>query len=106
MKIYAFINSGKGTDWVVGLAIAEDGRCVGQHVSSSDAFAKHDMGADGHQAMHWHDYVKLYPNGFEVIWVDDARPGPNEHAGLATAYALNQEKAKSEKELVTEGENQ
>ena len=101
MKIYAFINGGSGTDWVSGMAIAEDGHCVGQHVSSHDEWAKHDMGATEDKAMHYHDYVKRYGEGnFEVIWVDDARPGPNEHQGLAAAYKLNQElgkKAEAEK---------
>ena len=98
MKIYAFINSGKGTDWVVGCAIAEDGTGCGGHVSSSDAWSRHDMGATEANAMHWHDYAKMYPDGFEVEWVDDARPGPNEHQGLAAAYKLNQEKAEAAKE--------
>ena len=91
-KVFAFINSGKGTDWVAGMALAEDGTCVGQHASSSDAFSRHDMGATLGKAMHYHDYVKHYPQGFEVVWVYD----PKNHEGLQAAYKLNQELQNSE----------
>lgn len=86
-KVFAFINAGKGTDWVIGLAIDEHGECVGNHVSSCDAWSKHDMGATDAKAMHYPDYVAKYGEGnFVVEWVDD----PRNHAGLMAAYAKNQ----------------
>ncbi len=86
-KVYAFIQSGRGTDWVHGMAMAEDGTVLAEHVSSHDGWAKHDMGATEHQAMHYQDYSKHYPDGFAVEWVDD----PLTHEGLQAAYSLNQE---------------
>lgn len=35
--VYAFIQSGKGTDWVHGMALDEHGVVVAEHASSSDA---------------------------------------------------------------------
>lgn len=83
-KIYLFINSGKGTDWVLSLAIAEDGTCVEQHVSSSDGWAHLDIG-HGTDSKH-EKYRAHYPDGYEVEWVDD----PPRHPGLMAAYAKNQ----------------
>lgn len=90
-KVFAFINSGKGTDWVCGMAIAEDGHCLATHISSIDAWARHDMGA-GVSTSHHDTYAKHYPSGFVVEWVDD----PKAHAGLMEAYRLNQEMAKAQ----------
>jgi hypothetical protein len=88
-KIYCFINSGKGTDWVTALALAEDGHCLASHDSSCDAWAHHDI---GHTSDWKHEeYRKHYPDGYEVEWVED----PRAHAGLAAAYAKNQELAKA-----------
>jgi hypothetical protein len=94
-KVFCWINGGKGTDWVCSITMAEDGTCLGQHVSSSDCFAMRDSGfmvgvgfvennAPGNEkraAMEKH-----YPDGFDVEWVDD----PLTHAGLLAAYKLNQ----------------
>lgn len=83
-KIYCWVNSGRGTDWQVVMAMAEDGHCLASHVSSCEAWAKHDIGYSSkwkHEA-----YAKHYPDGYELEWVDDAR----NHAGLDAAYAKNQ----------------
>lgn len=92
-KVFAFINGGKGTDWVCGMALDEHGDCVAMHVSSSDGFARYDMGATEACAMHYQDYVKRYgADGFDVEWVDD----PRNHIGLMAAYAKNQAKRADE----------
>lgn len=89
IRIFAFINSGKGTDWCSGMAMDEHGVVVAQHVSSSDRWAMRDLGADGANAMHYSDYVERYGEGnFVVEWVDD----PRNHAGLMAAYRKNQER--------------
>lgn len=87
-KIFCFINSGKGTDWVASMAIAEDGTVLTQHVSSSDGFAQGDsgyldtpMGQTKRRRFDEH-----YPGGWEVEWVDS----PRDHAGLMAAYERNQ----------------
>lgn len=82
-KIFAFVNSGAGTDMQMVLALAEDGACLAQHCSSSHTWAKHDIGATSD----WkHDeYRKHYPDGYEVVWLDE----PGESVELARAYLKN-----------------
>jgi hypothetical protein len=88
-RIFLFINSGAGTDWVVSMAMAEDGTVLGGHVSSNDSFAHLDIGHTSN-AKHG-DYLAHYPGGFEVEWVDNVHA----HAGLMAAYAKNQAMAKA-----------
>jgi hypothetical protein len=99
--IFCFINSGKGSDWVQVVAMAEDGACLGQHISSSDRFAVLDSGfAEAPDVsvvpMEWgpnlakrENFEKHYPDGYDLEWVDD----PAHHAGLLAAYELNQQQA-------------
>ena len=84
-KIFVFMNSGRGTDWIEGMALCEDGRYIAGHVSSSEGFFKHDMGLTSD----WHhdDYKSACPDGYELVYVDD----PRNHEGLMAAYKLNQE---------------
>lgn len=79
-KIYCFINGGKGTDWQNVQALSEDGKFLAGHISSSEDFAKHDIGVTSD----WkHEiYKKEYPDGYELEWVDD----PLNHAGIMRAY--------------------
>lgn len=88
-KVFLFINSGAGTDMVMSMAMAEDGTVVGGHCSSSNGFAKHDIGATS--TWHHDGYAKHYPDGYECEWVDDVKG----HAGLMAASALNQERGKA-----------
>ena len=80
-KIFLFVNSGHGTDWQCGAALSEDGEFLAGHVSSSLGFARHDMGLTSDRK-HEH-YKERYPDGFELVWVDDART----HEGLLAAHA-------------------
>lgn len=82
-KVFGFINSGRDTEWVIGLALAEDGACLSEHCSSSNSWARHDI-----QRMHAHEHAKHYPNGYRFEWVDD----PLKHQGLMAAYEKNQAK--------------
>ena len=83
-KIYAWVNSGRGTDMQFVSAMAEDGTILAGHLSSSESFAKHDIGIGSD----WkHDkYDAHYPEGWAIEWVDD----PKSHEGLLAAYELNQ----------------
>lgn len=85
-KIYCFVNSGKGTDWQAVMAMAEDGKVVGNHISSSKGWAKHDIGITSD----WKhdDYQKNYPEGYELIWLDN----PETSEELKLAYEKNQER--------------
>lgn len=68
---------------VLGCALSEDGHVLAEHLSSSVAFAKHDLGLTSD----WqHDkYRKHAPNGFELVWVDDRQT----HDGWLAALAVN-----------------
>jgi hypothetical protein len=85
-KIYCWVNSGHGSEFQMVMAMAEDGHVLASHCSSSEYWAKHDIGLTGT----WkHDlYAKHYPDGYELVWVEDARPGRT--PGLDEAYAKNQ----------------
>jgi hypothetical protein len=81
-KIFIFINAGKDTDWVQGVAISEDGKALAGHVSSNYAFFRHDMGLTSDRK---HEkYKDHYPDGYELVEVDDPTPGT--HKGLDSAF--------------------
>ena len=82
-KIYCFINS-SSPEWYSVLAIAENGHCLAGHASSSKYWAAHDIG----MTSDWkHElYKEHYPNGYELVWLDD----PMEDEGLKLAAELNQ----------------
>ncbi len=85
-KIFCWVNSGRDTDMQMVCAMAEDGTGLAGHCSSSEHWARHDIG----MTSDWkHDlYRKHYPDGYELEWVSDAKPG--QHAGIDAAYAKNQ----------------
>jgi len=86
-KIFCFINGGNGSDWFNVLALCEDGHCLAQHVSSSEWWAKIDIGVNSDRQ---HDQYKEHClDGYELVWIDD----PANSAELAAAYAKNQELA-------------
>ena len=65
MKIYlACFEGGMKSGDVLGYALAEDGTCIASHLSSNEAFSKHDMGLTGN----WkHDtYAKNCPDSFKI----------------------------------------
>lgn len=85
-KIYVFCNNrgcdGRG-DWHEMAAYAEDGTYLAGHLCSHHGWAAHDMGIhpDG-----WKRdlYAAHYPDGFEVVWVQE----PATHEGLQAAFRL------------------
>lgn len=82
-KIYVFINSGRGTEWVNGCAICEDGTVLAGHLSSNDWWFRHDMGLESD----WkHEHYKEHcPDGYELEHVDDVPL----HVGIQASFALN-----------------
>jgi hypothetical protein len=72
---------------VIGYALAEDGKGLASHLSSSEDFSKHDMGLTSnwkHEA-----YQAHYPDGFELEWVADFE----NNEAFKAAFALNQQAA-------------
>lgn len=74
-----------GDGSVLGYAIAEDGCGLISHLSSNIDWSKHDMGITSN----WHhdDYKEHYPEGYQLIWVDD----PENDEELKTVWKLNEE---------------
>ncbi|MGG4266505.1 hypothetical protein [Peribacillus simplex] len=87
-KIYCFING--GTDYFLNVAaLAEDGNHLAGHASSNGYFAKHDIGIESD----WkHElYKKHYPNGYELVWLDEY-----EDEGFKKAIEKNKKLAETE----------
>lgn len=90
-KIRIFVASNWGSDLSM-CAVAEDGDEIANHISSNTAWGRLDMGLDGGSRKH-DLYAKKYPDGYELVWVDDWRSDPflmaqaekNKAAALAKA---------------------
>lgn len=97
-KIFVFCNS-CSHEWHVMWAIAEDGEALASHVCSHHGFAAHDMGINENG---WKRelYEAHYPDGFEVVWVED----PLNHEGWKKAAALNKAMGESATALPEGGE--
>jgi hypothetical protein len=83
-KIFCFIQAVNQFGYIV-MAIAEDGEVLAEHCSSSEGYAKHDIGVNSN----WkHDeYKKKYPHGYELEWLNTDQLGT--HAGFQKAVELN-----------------
>ena len=57
---------------VEAIALTEDGKLVGRHLSSTIDWAKRDIVRSGHRQ----DYAKHYPGGYELVWIDDPSTDP------------------------------
>lgn len=66
-KIFCFINAVNSLGYIP-VAIAEDGEVLAEHCSSSEGYAKHDIGI-GSTIKH-ERYKKKYPEGYELVWLD------------------------------------
>lgn len=93
--IYGFNNGGE-PGWYHGVLMAEDGTCLGGHVCSDEGYMPHDLGIlTGTRADRHETFLAHYPDGYrmEFIGAADVRG----HAGLAVAFAKNQELAAAAK---------
>lgn len=83
-KIYCFINGGN-VSWYNVAALAEDGNYLSGHLSSNEHWARHDIGITSD----WkhEEYKKHYPDGYELIWLDE----PMEDEGFKLAVQKNEE---------------
>jgi hypothetical protein len=95
-KIFCFVNSGKGSDMQVVIALCEDGHCLANHLSSNEGWARHDIGITSD----WkhENYKEHCPDGYELVWVEN----PEESEDVDKAYQLNQilaKQAEAEKQL-------
>jgi hypothetical protein len=88
-KIFCWVNSGVETEWQIVVAMAEDGTSLASHCSSSEHWAKHDIGITSDRK---HEkYRAHYPDGYEIVWVDDAEV--MSHPGILAAIEAKRAKA-------------
>jgi hypothetical protein len=83
-------------DWNNGYVIDPEGKVVAGHCSSSDMFLRADLGylrnedgsgTTGPGQLRLEEFAKLYPEGFEIEWVEDSRIG--KHEELSRRAELN-----------------
>ena len=55
---------------VVWVSVSEDSVLVSSGISSSIDWAKNDSGFQSREVYRQDDYRKLFPDGYELIWVD------------------------------------
>lgn len=86
-KIYLYCIHGKQKQFY-GFALAEDGNCLAEHLSSTIEFSKSDMGLyDDDWSGKREKYAKHYPNGYELEWIDDDKL--ESHKEFQVAFAKN-----------------
>jgi hypothetical protein len=87
-KIYAFQTGGGLDRDVYGMALAEDGQVLTSHLSTNLDYLKGDLGflETSMGKIKREKFAEHYPDGFEVIWLDN----PQEDAGYMAALARNQ----------------
>ena len=84
-RIFVFCNTRcDGGEWHHGMAMAEDGHVLAEHVSSAHAWLLHDLGVHPMSAPR-DEYPAHYPQGFVLEFVEDVVA----HAGLQAAIARN-----------------
>jgi len=94
-RIYVWCNS-CAPQWHVMAAIAEDGTYLGGHVCSSHGFGPHDMGLVGEWKHEGYD--EHYPDGWELVWVEDFREAKAYDPKFAAAIKANESAAKAAEE--------
>lgn len=68
---------------MMGYALTTDGAGVLSHFSSSLDYSKHDL-----TVLHKRDYDEMYPDGYELVWIDN----PENDERWQAALKLNREK--------------
>lgn len=85
--IYGFPTARYGhMDWL-GMALAEDGTKLAQHVSSCEGWLAIDLGTSKHGNPHRHEaFDGHYPDGYRTEYVEASQDG--QHMALYKAIAL------------------
>jgi len=103
-KIFVFCNSCQ-PDWHNVQALSEDGCFITGHICSNHCFIPHDMGLEPNG---WKRdiYDKHYPEGYEVVWIEDARNPPPEFTAAYERHKAWGEKEYKKRMSVHESDNQ
>jgi hypothetical protein len=90
--IYGF-NNGGSAGWYSAALLAEDGTGLGSHICSAEAYMRHDLGIlEGCRPDRHERFQKHYPEGYRMDFVGAVEVRTGGHAGLESAYQLNQAK--------------
>ncbi|RIY41981.1 hypothetical protein [Neopusillimonas maritima] len=90
--IYGFNNGGR-PGWFSGALISQDGKWLGGHLCSSEAYMPHDLGIlEGSRPDRHEEFKEHYPDGYrmEFVGYDDVLS----HEGIKKAAELADEKEK------------
>jgi hypothetical protein len=95
-KIFAWAQpNGFGHD-VTGQLLGQNGEGLGSHWSSSNEWAKKDLGFMGDNRFDRHEtFRKYYPDGYAMYWLGD---NPRAEPEFLTAMDKNRELANAEKD--------
>jgi hypothetical protein len=85
-KIYAFNNGGQ-PGWLDGVAVAEDGEFLTNHISSDEGWMQVDLGVTSVEHQKHDIYNAKYPEGWEIEFVSYDKV--KDHKGLQKAFELN-----------------
>jgi hypothetical protein len=92
--IYGF-NNGGNPGWMEAVLLSQDGKCLGGHLCSSEAYMPHDLGIlegtrpDRHETFRAH-----YPSGYRMEFVGYGAIA--NHAGLQAAFKAHEDKQASD----------
>lgn len=67
-EIIGFNNGGR-TDWLIAIAIAEEGVVFAQHCCSAEGYMPYDLGFINSSNWKVENYINHYPNGFRCRFV-------------------------------------
>lgn len=90
-KIYLYCLRWVATDDYSGFALAEDGEFICGHISSSPKFSQSDMGYVGDTGLGKQKHAKYaakYPDGYELVWLDEIEL--ETHEGFQATWKLHQ----------------
>ena len=89
--VYAWCQSGDGTDWQHWMAMADDGEVVASHISSSRDWGQSDVGPRG---MHADRYLAKFGDRY-MDDLDYRVAPPGEHGIPDEVVALNRDRRRA-----------
>ena len=66
--IYCFVDGHWSSGDTSAVALSQDGECIGGHLSSNESWSKRDM----HHPTKYKKYNEHFPEGWVLVWVDNA----------------------------------
>lgn len=100
-KIYAFCNGGS-PGWFNCESISEDGVFLASHICSDPGYGPHDLGVTSdwkHKT-----YKQYYPDGYEVIWIEDTKGDPRLNEAYKKHLAMGKEEYEKKYSVLKEPE--